>query len=252
MAIDVTVSLSSPAFLGVPYSGQATATGGVAPYVYTISAGDLPDGLSIDAATGAVTGTPVTVEDSSFTITATDSTSATGTIDWEIDVLAGGISPVIPVPFRANIAWQSDDCLIGGRQTQRVFYDAVQFPNYSTILRGNLQQPIGLIKSLLFSINLVQINVNAGDLAGVTLVITSSLTGQKLRLGPTPDIGSISAAGNALCDINLNGCVPFFANEDAPVTIEYGGGGEQANVVLHFANWEMPAFFFATTDNWSD
>jgi subtilisin family serine protease/subtilisin-like proprotein convertase family protein len=50
-----------------------TATGGTAPYTW--SATGLPPGLSIDAATGSITGTPTTSGTFTVTVTATDSAS---------------------------------------------------------------------------------------------------------------------------------------------------------------------------------
>ncbi|MGA9527861.1 MAG: Ig domain-containing protein, partial [Terriglobales bacterium] len=53
------------------------ATGGVTPYTWAISAGSLPAGLSINSATGAITGTPTGTGTSSFTVQVTDSESPT-------------------------------------------------------------------------------------------------------------------------------------------------------------------------------
>ena len=46
--------------VGTAYSAPLTATGGTAPYAYSIEKGALPDGLTLDAASGAITGTPTT------------------------------------------------------------------------------------------------------------------------------------------------------------------------------------------------
>jgi hypothetical protein len=41
-----------------PYSFQATATGGVPPYAFSLGAGTLPAGITVNAETGVVSGTP--------------------------------------------------------------------------------------------------------------------------------------------------------------------------------------------------
>ncbi|WP_349779572.1 putative Ig domain-containing protein [Xanthomonas sp. WHRI 7065] len=52
----------------------ASATGGTAPYRYALTAGALPNGVVVDAATGALSGTPTLSGTFNFTLTATDST----------------------------------------------------------------------------------------------------------------------------------------------------------------------------------
>ena len=74
--------------LGTAYSQTVSATGGTGSYTFSVSAGSLPAGLSLNAATGAITGTPTTAATSNFTITATDGLGATGARAYSITVNA--------------------------------------------------------------------------------------------------------------------------------------------------------------------
>ena len=65
--------------LGAAYSASiAPASGGTAPYAYAVTAGALPGGLTLNPATGAITGTPSALGTFNFSITATDSSTGTG------------------------------------------------------------------------------------------------------------------------------------------------------------------------------
>ena len=61
---------------GKTYSFQIVAQGGTAPYLWGISAGQLPKGLVLSA-TGVLTGTPTAKGDFTFTVVADDSVSST-------------------------------------------------------------------------------------------------------------------------------------------------------------------------------
>src|SRR5580692_11596946 len=58
--------------VGLSYSQTISASGGSGPYSYAVTGGTLPHGLSLNSATGALTGTPTTGGGSTFIITATD------------------------------------------------------------------------------------------------------------------------------------------------------------------------------------
>ncbi|WP_279363913.1 putative Ig domain-containing protein [Xanthomonas sacchari] len=63
---------------GQAYSAAITqASGGIAPYTYAVTAGALPAGVTVNSATGALSGTPTVTGNFSFTLVATDSTSGT-------------------------------------------------------------------------------------------------------------------------------------------------------------------------------
>src|SRR5581483_3985350 len=59
--------------VGAGYSSAATAAGGLPPYTFSIAAGSLPPGLSLNTSTGAITGTPSSAGSYSFSIKVTDS-----------------------------------------------------------------------------------------------------------------------------------------------------------------------------------
>jgi hypothetical protein len=59
--------------IGGPYDAVLTATGGKAPYTWTIAAGALPTGLTLAPSTGTITGTPNTAGSFTFTMQVTDS-----------------------------------------------------------------------------------------------------------------------------------------------------------------------------------
>ncbi|WP_441897187.1 choice-of-anchor I family protein [Paenibacillus sp. YAF4_2] len=73
-----TTTALAGATIGTLYTATVAASGGTAPYTY--SATNLPAGLQLDSATGAITGTPTAAAKSSLvTVTATDSSNPVDT-----------------------------------------------------------------------------------------------------------------------------------------------------------------------------
>lgn len=70
-----------------PYSVTLTATGGVAPYTWSVPGNDLPPGLSLNASTGAITGAP----------------EAPGEFQFRVTVRAE-VGGAVSTTFRLNIA----------------------------------------------------------------------------------------------------------------------------------------------------
>ena len=69
--------------VGVPYSGQLSASGGSGPY--TFAATGLPDGLALSTS-GAITGTPTTAGPFTLSATATDSKGTLGSNSFAITI----------------------------------------------------------------------------------------------------------------------------------------------------------------------
>ena len=87
----LTLSATSPAnpTLGLAYSAQFSASGGVSPYSFSISQGSLPPGLSIDPATGTVSGIPISAGTFGFTVTLTDASNPTQSVSAPVTLVVG-------------------------------------------------------------------------------------------------------------------------------------------------------------------
>ncbi|ADB36250.1 putative Ig domain-containing protein [Spirosoma linguale] len=72
--------------VGAAYNQTIKTTGGTAPLTYAVSVGSLPAGLSLNATTGAITGTPGGAGTATFTIQVTDSKSCSATVPLTITV----------------------------------------------------------------------------------------------------------------------------------------------------------------------
>ena len=81
-------STLAAATVGTAYSQTLTATGGTAPYTWSVASGVLPAGLALNPTTGAIAGTPTAAGTSSFTVRVTDAKAATATAARSVTVSA--------------------------------------------------------------------------------------------------------------------------------------------------------------------
>ena len=76
-----------PGAVGVSYSQTLAGSGGKTPYVWSVTTGSLPAGLTLNSATGVISGTPTAGGIIPFTITLTDATPVQATAALTINVL---------------------------------------------------------------------------------------------------------------------------------------------------------------------
>ena len=98
--------------VGQPYSETLTATGGTTPYTWSLDSGSLPGGLTLNASTGVISGTPTSPGAFAFTAEVTDSATAGDSQELSVTVapppsptittttLPGG---TVGVPYNATL-----------------------------------------------------------------------------------------------------------------------------------------------------
>jgi hypothetical protein len=92
----VTTASLPEGVVGASYSQQVAATGGLAPYTWSVSSGSLPPGLNLSSPNGTtetISGTPTTPGTYTFTLQVTDSVSETATSQ----TLSITVNPVLAV-----------------------------------------------------------------------------------------------------------------------------------------------------------
>ena len=121
--------------MGTAYSAPAQASGGTAPYMWSIASGTLPSGLSLSAATGMITGMPTAVGTSTFALQVTDSAStpgsATASLSITIQAAVLAVNTTSLPAGTAGVAYSTTLTATGGVT-----------PYSWSVLTGNL--PLGL------------------------------------------------------------------------------------------------------------
>lgn len=93
--------------VGTSYTQALSGSGGIAPYTFALISGALPSGLTLS--NGTISGTPNQAGSYSFTIRATDNTSATGTRAYSVTVPnpTSGMSTAAPPGATLNTPYSA-------------------------------------------------------------------------------------------------------------------------------------------------
>ena len=81
-----TTGLTAKRLVNLPLATGVKAVGGRGPFTFS-SDGEMPPGITLDAATGGITGTGTTAGRYAFTVTITDATGTKASVPWNITIL---------------------------------------------------------------------------------------------------------------------------------------------------------------------
>lgn len=208
--LTVTTSSLASATVGLAFSGAIAASGGVTPYKF--SARGLPSGLSINASSGAISGTPAqgTTGTAQVTFTVTDSSAPQQTATTKINITVNASTPAklavttSSLPSgTAGTAYSKTVAASGG--TKPYAFSASGLPA-SLSIDGSTGAITG--------------TPVAGDVGTVTVVITVTDSSAPQQTATASLALTIDAAGSASAcskmslgdNASLNGFVPFPSN----------------------------------------
>jgi hypothetical protein len=167
VAVVLTISSALPSgTVNVGYRATLAATGGTAPYIWSVTSGSLPRGLSLSS-TGVVSGTPSSAGSSTVTIQVTDAgtIAGKGALTAAIVISDGSVAIATPSPLvqgMLNVAYTSTLTATGGT-----------LPYTWSVASGGLPAGVTLSK--------------AGVISGTpTAYGTNSFTVQVADSAPTP------------------------------------------------------------------
>ncbi|HIJ86311.1 MAG TPA: S8 family serine peptidase [Desulfuromonadales bacterium] len=184
----ITTSTLATGKIGDLYNQTLTPVGGKASYNWTITTGTLPPGLTLDAATGVISGTPTNFGTSSFTLQVTDSLGGTASTSSSIDI-ASNLTIATTTLTNGTVNCSYSQTLAASGGAAPYVWNAAALPN-GLVLDPASGTVSGIPVSHGSSTITITVTDSQGAAVSVTLVIT--IDPAPLVITATPPTGGIT------------------------------------------------------------
>lgn len=203
--------------VGVNFNQPISATGDLAPYVFTIDGGTLPPGLTLNS-NGQLSGVPLVAGNFTFTVTALSLRLSTGSQTYTINILNSFQAITLLPP-------QLPDGVLGADYSQAITAIGGQSPYSLMVTSGSL--PPGL-------------TLDTGTLAGIpTAVGTYPFT-----LSATDTIGKVGRLSYTIRIVDSNGLITL-----TPTSLPIGMLGTDYSQAITATGGQAPYRFAVTAGN---
>ncbi|MDX2269231.1 MAG: Ig domain-containing protein [Bryobacter sp.] len=211
--------IGCPAFsgeLGVPYNSTAVVLGGTAPYQFRLLEGSLPAGLSLNAATGQVSGRPSETGALAFIVAVTDASGLSTAARCGIAIVGGTLRILTqgPILTQAGRAYSGSIEAAGGRPPYRFGVLGNPAPGLNLAESGTLAGTASRVGEFVVAISATDA---AGQTAQLPIVFRNGPSNLAVAC-PAPATAPVGLAAN-LGIVLTGGVAPFTlsaAAEDLP------------------------------------
>ncbi len=242
-ALTITTAPALPAgSTGTAYSLTLAAAGGTPAYLWSVTAGSLPPGITLDGKTGILSGTPSAAGDFTFTATVTDSVSATAQKQFTVSIGQGlAVTSAASLPkASAGVAYTFTLTAGGGASPYSWKIAGGSLPDGLSLnaSSGVISGTPSLGGTFNFTVQVSDANGATGSRVDTIVVTLPSLPGLTLG-GPADDVGPLQQPP---LDIALNSAYPAALSGRVTLSFAPAGGMPDDPSVQFSAGGRSAAF----------
>jgi hypothetical protein len=209
--LQITTSQLSGGFVAGGYSATLAATGGTAPYIWSLTSGSLPNGLSLSSG-GVFSGTPSLAGSFSFSVQVKDASSATASRNFSINIAS-------PSPSVAITSPTSGSSVSGTVSVSGTASDSVSISSVQVAVDGGSYSLASGTNTWSFTLNTSSLSngahtltAQAKDAAGITatssslaLTVNNSSTASNCTLFASPSGNDSNSGSSSSAPKTFNG-----------------------------------------------